>query len=109
MNELNPDGMCYYCREKTNNLSGNPSMWCVMLPHKDEPGVVKPHHIGCVVERLENGWKKIERTKLSKIVCEFLIEKQSARRAGQNTMYADKLADIIIGRLEDENTRKVCR
>ena len=46
------DGICYYCGKKTNNLSANPSEWSIPLCHKDEPGKVKHHHIGCVSERL---------------------------------------------------------
>lgn len=45
-------GNCYYCGEPTEPLSGNPNMWPVNLPHEDEPGKVKPHHVGCVLTRL---------------------------------------------------------
>ncbi len=46
------DGPCYYCGEKTNSLAGSPAEWAIPLVHADEPGRVKPHHIGCVLERL---------------------------------------------------------
>lgn len=46
------DGICYYCNKKVNSIAGNPSEWPVFLPHSDEPGVPKPHHIGCVMLRL---------------------------------------------------------
>jgi hypothetical protein len=50
---ITKDGICYYCGELTDNLSGNSSKWGIPLFHKDEPGKVKAHHIGCVMERLE--------------------------------------------------------
>lgn len=43
---------CYYCGEQCNSLVGKPSRWPVALCHSDEPGVVKWHHTGCVMERL---------------------------------------------------------
>lgn len=46
------DKECYYCHKKTNAFAGNPSEWPIPLCHKDEPGKVKWHHIGCVSERL---------------------------------------------------------
>ena len=46
------DGPCYYCGENTNFNAGDPCKWPVSLPHEDDPGVMKPHHIGCVLERL---------------------------------------------------------
>lgn len=49
----NQDGPCYYCGEMTDSLIGNPSRWPIMLPHKDEPGKAKHHHMGCVMQRLE--------------------------------------------------------
>lgn len=45
---------CYYCGEPCNALAGNPSLWPVWLPHSDAPGVAKEHHIGCVVQRIED-------------------------------------------------------
>ena len=47
------EGNCYYCGKPVNNLAGNPSEWGIPLCHKDEPGKVKAHHIGCVSERLQ--------------------------------------------------------
>ena len=47
------EGNCYYCNKLVNNLAGNPSEWGIPLCHSDEPGKVKPHHIGCVSDRLE--------------------------------------------------------
>lgn len=46
------EGNCYYCNKPVNNLAANPNQWGIPLCHKDEPGKVKPHHIGCVSERL---------------------------------------------------------
>lgn len=51
-NIININGDCYYCHKPINNLSGNPNEWGIPLCHKDEPGKVKDHHIGCVSERL---------------------------------------------------------
>ncbi len=46
------DKPCYYCGEPCNGLAGNPSRWPIPLCHRDEPGWVKWHHIGCVTSRL---------------------------------------------------------
>lgn len=43
---------CYYCGKPVNNLAGNPSEWNLFLPHADDPGRIKPHHVGCVERRL---------------------------------------------------------
>lgn len=53
---------CYYCKELCDNLAGSPFKWAVGLPHKEEPGVVKWHHKGCVMERL-NRLERSDRTK----------------------------------------------
>lgn len=44
---------CYYCGEPVDCLAGNPGMWPIGLPHADEPGRVKYHHMVCVSVRLE--------------------------------------------------------
>jgi hypothetical protein len=44
---------CYYCGKETDPLAGDPGEWPVMLPHADDPGKAKPHHIKCVLDRLE--------------------------------------------------------
>jgi hypothetical protein len=44
---------CYYCGEECSVLAANPSKWPIALPHKEEPGVVKWHHAGCVMKRLK--------------------------------------------------------
>lgn len=46
------DAPCYYCKEPCDSLAGNPGRWPIPLCHRDEPGVVKWHHTGCVAERL---------------------------------------------------------
>ena len=43
---------CYYCHKATNLYAGNPSEWPIYLSHRDEPGKIKWHHMGCVTERL---------------------------------------------------------
>ena len=51
------DKPCYYCGQPCDGLAGNPNKWPIPLTHRDEPGVVKWHHIGCVSRRLfENIW-----------------------------------------------------
>ena len=57
---------CYYCGKPVDNLSANPSQWGIPLCHSDEPGKVKPHHIGCVSSRLE------EIEKLKKQVYQYM-------------------------------------
>lgn len=52
---MKDNGTCYYCGKATNNLSGNPGMWPVFLPHEDDPGRSKPHHEACVLQRLREG------------------------------------------------------
>jgi hypothetical protein len=46
------DEPCYYCGEPCDALAGNPSLWPLGFPHKDDPGVVKWQHVGCVLARL---------------------------------------------------------
>lgn len=43
---------CYYCGNPCSCIAANPSNWPIPLCHSDEPGKVKVHHIGCVMERL---------------------------------------------------------
>jgi hypothetical protein len=43
---------CYYCKTPCNAVAGSPSLWPIPLCHKDDPGKVKWHHIGCVMKRL---------------------------------------------------------
>jgi len=49
------DGPCYYCGRATCGLAGNPSEWALMFGHKEEPGVGKHHHVGCVIKKLSEG------------------------------------------------------
>lgn len=43
---------CHYCGEPCDALIGNPNRWPIPLCHRDDPGRVKWHHIGCVTDRL---------------------------------------------------------
>ena len=43
---------CYYCGEPCKSYAGNPARWPIPLCHRNDPGVVKWHHIGCVTDRL---------------------------------------------------------
>jgi hypothetical protein len=53
MSEMDFHGKpCYYCGKPIDNLAGNPGKWSVLLCHEDDPGVVKPHHSQCVMDRL---------------------------------------------------------
>lgn len=45
--------LCYYCGAFTNSFAGFPSEWPIPLCHRDDPGRVKWHHIGCVSEKLD--------------------------------------------------------
>jgi hypothetical protein len=55
MNPDELDGPCYYCGRETSSIAGNPSKWPIWLPHEDEPGVSKPHHMSCILERVHLG------------------------------------------------------
>lgn len=46
---------CYYCGELTSSIAGNSARWPVPLCHKEEPGKVAWHHIGCVMKKLREG------------------------------------------------------
>lgn len=62
------DEPCFYCGENCNSFAGNPSLWPIPLCHRDEPGIVKWHHIGCVTERLvENASEGQLRARLNEI------------------------------------------
>lgn len=43
---------CYYCGEYTYPVAGNPTLWPLHFPHKEDPGKVKAHHVKCVSSRL---------------------------------------------------------
>lgn len=43
---------CYYCAKPCDSYAGNPNLWPVAACHMDEPGVVKWHHTGCIMERI---------------------------------------------------------
>ena len=60
---------CYYCKEACDSLAANPGRWPIPLCHRDDPGKVKWHHIGCVSERLiENGGHE-EAKRLAREAC----------------------------------------
>ncbi len=69
---------CYYCGEPCSSVAGNPGKWPIPLSHRDDPGRVKWHHIGCVSERLiENGGHE-EAKRLAREACamrNFIIER----------------------------------
>lgn len=56
---MKPDAECIICGKKTNNLAGNPAEWPMWFPEADKPGVVRPHHTGCVLKKLNEGEKAI--------------------------------------------------
>lgn len=46
------DQPCYYCKKPCDTFAASPSLWPLPLCHVDDPGKVKWHHTGCVMERL---------------------------------------------------------
>lgn len=58
---LTNDEPCYYCGKMTNRLSANPNEWSIPLCHRDEPGKVKYHHIGCVSSRLVENQPQLQK------------------------------------------------
>ena len=54
------DEPCHYCKEICNCLAANPGLWPIAFPHEDDPGVVKWHHTGCVMERLSKYEKAVK-------------------------------------------------
>lgn len=53
--------LCYYCNKSIVNISANPSEWGLGFCHKEYPGVVKQHHVGCVTQRLKD-FEKLKKT-----------------------------------------------
>lgn len=49
---MNDDGPCFYCNEITDSFAGNPGRWPLVFAHPDGTGIVKHHHVKCVVDRL---------------------------------------------------------
>jgi len=43
---------CFYCGEPCNYLSPTPSMWPVQFFHKDGTGIIRTHHMKCIVSKL---------------------------------------------------------
>lgn len=54
------DQPCHICGETTNSFAGNPGMWPIPICTKDDPGVVKWHHSGCVQKKLAGGEEAIK-------------------------------------------------
>lgn len=50
--QFGDESPCYFCGEPVNGLHGNPNLWPLYFCHEDDPGVAKPHHTGCVTDRL---------------------------------------------------------
>jgi hypothetical protein len=46
---------CYYCGEACNGFAGNPSLWPIGMCHREDPGVTKWHHTGCLYRRVIAG------------------------------------------------------
>lgn len=47
------DGPCAICGEWTNSIIGDPSKWALhFCSPGGEPGVVRPHHVGCINKKL---------------------------------------------------------
>ena len=47
------DGPCYICGVFTQCVAGNPSLWPIWLGWRGGNGKSRPHHMGCVIRRLE--------------------------------------------------------
>ena len=51
--QLNNDGRgkeCHICKQQTDDLAGNPSLWSMALPYPGGNGMRRCYHMGCVVE-----------------------------------------------------------
>lgn len=46
------DEPCKFCGEPINSWGGNPELWPVFMCWRDDPGKMKPHHVGCIRERI---------------------------------------------------------
>ena len=69
---------CYYCGKPISAIAADPGLWGIPLCHADEPGVIKPHHIGCVVDRLipaEQLEKRVRRETLEWIMRNIQVYK----------------------------------
>lgn len=53
---------CYYCRLSIDGLAGDAGKWPLGLSHSDYPGVIRWHHMRCVVERLDKCEIRIQDT-----------------------------------------------
>jgi len=69
------DGPCYYCGQSTHALAGDPGEWPLHFAHADEPGVAKPHHTGCVQERLDGHARDVQHERfMERCRAMFLLE-----------------------------------
>jgi hypothetical protein len=44
---------CHYCAAPIDDLATDPGLWGIGLCHEDDPGVIKWHHVGCILKRLK--------------------------------------------------------
>ena len=80
---------CVYCNKPVDELAGNPCLWPLMFSD-DETGVVKPHHVGCVQERLrELTQAKAELAAQREQVAQWMLAN------GFATGHGDTIADLL--------------
>jgi hypothetical protein len=44
--------LCEFCGEPVCSFAGDTRLWPLWFSHPDGSGIVKPHHTGCVQDRL---------------------------------------------------------
>ncbi len=76
------ESICHYCGKPTDDLAGSPLKWPLKFPHKDEPGKMREHHTGCVIERL--------------------IERDSLKKENEELRQANADANLLIGESANE-------
>ena len=57
---LGNDQPCFMCGEKINNLAGDPGRWGIPFLTAEEPGKVKPTHVGCVLKKITDIEKEVK-------------------------------------------------
>ena len=103
---------CYYCKEICNSLAGNPSKWPIPLCHPDDPGKVKWHHIGCVMERLTDYERLLREcdderlralNEAARAQCEFCAQGLAVQPKGDDPFLDGKLWHV------DGGIFRICR
>ena len=101
--ELN-DGICHICKNQTDSLNGNPSMWPIYLPHFDGQGKHRYYHIKCLYTLIKRVDKAVEKLNAKSILS--LIEAKRKDKC-RGCEYEFDRNNYMLRQIKDDNKRSV--